>query len=70
MAPRRIVLGGGVSLSTEVSTSTVEREPTNWEHRFLLSRMEAELGDVEAATKAFADARRLRPHSRFLTPLD
>jgi cytochrome c-type biogenesis protein CcmH/NrfG len=45
--------------------AAIRREPTNWRHPLILARIEAELGHVSAALKAFKRARQLRPESRF-----
>jgi tetratricopeptide (TPR) repeat protein len=45
----------------------IERERRNWRHYLLLARVEAELGNAEAALRAFRHARRLRRDSAFLT---
>lgn len=43
----------------------IEREPTNWRHPLLLSRVEANRGNGEAALRWFRRAKELRPRSRF-----
>jgi transposase-like protein len=44
----------------------VEREPTNWRHRLLVARVEAERGHVAKALAAARAARRLKPDTAFL----
>ncbi len=46
----------------------VDREPTNWAHRFLLADLEARAGDPAAVRAQLAEVRRLAPGSIFLVP--
>jgi O-Antigen ligase len=39
----------------------IAREPTNWQHRLLLARIEIEAGDSRAAARALDQVRALRP---------
>jgi hypothetical protein len=45
-----------------------KREPTNYRHPLLLARVDAELGNVQAALADFQRAKRLRPRSPFVAP--
>ena len=49
--------------------SAREREPLDWRHAFLLSRVEAERGRTGMAIRAFREAKRLRPASAFFITL-
>ena len=43
----------------------IAREPTNWRHRLMLARIDAERGHVRDALRTYRAARRLRPASPF-----
>ncbi len=43
----------------------IDREPTNWRHPLLLSRVEANRGNTKAALRWFRRAKELRPRSQF-----
>ena len=46
----------------------MSREPTNWRHPLTLARVEAELGDSQAALRYYQRARRLHPLSPVFKP--
>lgn len=46
----------------------VEREPTNWRHRFLLARVEAEAGKLSSLQQQLDEVERLAPNSVYLIP--
>ena len=46
----------------------ISREPTNWRHPLTLARVEAELGDSQAALRYYQRARRLHPLSPVFKP--
>lgn len=48
--------------------TAADREPLNWRPRLLLSRIEAERGDVRAALRAYNEFKRLRPKSIYRIP--
>ncbi len=52
---------GDLSLALRDIREAQRREPTNWRHPLLLTRIELERGDVPAAFAAYRQARRLRP---------
>jgi O-antigen ligase len=51
---------GAAAAAAEAAT---EREPTNWRLWLVRSRLEAKLGEVQPAIRAYREARSLNPHS-------
>lgn len=56
-------LGGDLVGAVEAAREATADEPTNWRTWLILSRIEAELGNTEAATEAYGKARSLNPRS-------
>lgn len=56
-------LGGDYDAAAEAATKATEEEPTNWRNWFILSRIETERNNPEAAVAAFEKARSLNPKS-------
>jgi cytochrome c-type biogenesis protein CcmH/NrfG len=61
-------LQGSLDEAAEQARAATEREPTNWETWFVLSRIQAQRGKDGAALKAFRTARSLDPKSPLLNP--
>jgi hypothetical protein len=55
---------GEYDAAAEAAEAATEREPTNWRTWLLLSRIEAQRGNPEAALRAYRQARSLDPLSR------
>ncbi len=49
--------------AAEAATEATDREPNEWRNWLVLSRIEAERGDADAAIKAYEEARSLNPHN-------
>jgi hypothetical protein len=54
---------GGLSLAAEAARGATERESTNWRTWLVLSRIQAERGQVDAAVRSYRKARSLNPRS-------
>lgn len=56
-------LGQKLEPAARAARRATEKEPTNWRTWFVLSRIEAERGRVDASISAFREARRLNPRA-------
>jgi len=67
---RALVLESAGRLSAAVLDlrRAIAREPDNFVHWLLLSRVETELGHVDAAARDYVRARQLRPHASVFQP--
>lgn len=54
-------LGGNLKGAAAAARQAIEREPTNWRHWVILSRIEAERGQVDESIDAYRKARSLNP---------
>ena len=54
-------LGGNLDAAAAAARQATEREPTNWRHWAILSRIEAERGRVDQSVNAYRRARNLNP---------
>ncbi len=53
---------GDLSAARLAAAAATERESTNWRTWFVLARIEARLGDADAAIRAYRRAKSLNPH--------
>ena len=60
-------LAGDFDAAAAAAARATEEEPTNWRTWFILSRIETERGDPEAAGAAFDEARSLNPKSQLFS---
>jgi O-antigen ligase len=54
---------GELAPAAEAARAAIDREPNNWRLWMVLSRIEAQLGDADAAVRSYEKARSLNPES-------